>query len=216
MLIDLHVHTNRYSSCAKASPEAMVAMGQDVGLDGMAITEHNVIWGDEEFSELQRKFPKIKLFRGIEVTTARGDDFLVYGITQPDLFYPRMPASKLISTVRKWGGAIVLAHPYRYHPDVPPEIFRSSIDALEIKSVNIEECLEPKIEALRKRLHIPGIAATDAHIPKMLGIYATCFSNHMENEMELVREIRSGAFSPCLSRRADRIPISGRGCWKIF
>jgi predicted metal-dependent phosphoesterase TrpH len=97
MLIDLHVHTPRYSSCARSAPEEMVARAQEVGLDGLVITEHHVVWPADELAALQARFPAVRLFRGVEITTDTGDDFLIYGPPQENLFWPRMRADELLA-----------------------------------------------------------------------------------------------------------------------
>ncbi len=42
MLIDMHVHTTRYSKFSRMSAESMAERARTVGLDGLVITEHDV------------------------------------------------------------------------------------------------------------------------------------------------------------------------------
>ena len=48
MIVDLHVHTSRYSGCGKSTPEEMVAAAQAAGIEAMVLTEHHIIWPEDE------------------------------------------------------------------------------------------------------------------------------------------------------------------------
>jgi len=48
MRFDLHTHTNRYSGCARATPQEMMEGAIRQGLDGVVITEHDTIWSEGE------------------------------------------------------------------------------------------------------------------------------------------------------------------------
>ena len=61
--LDLHVHTNR-SSDAFTSPKQLAIICRDRGLDGLAITDHNVLTVD--FSDDPVILP------GIEISTRHG------------------------------------------------------------------------------------------------------------------------------------------------
>jgi len=193
MLIDLHTHTTRYSSCAKSSPEEMIAEAIRVGLDGLAITEHDIMWDDAEFAALQAAFPRIVLFRGVEITDAEGNDFVLYGLKRPEYFRRGMPASELIREARAQGGAIILAHPFRFRPEVPAAIWDEPIDGIEVASTNILGYWTRDLMALRARLGVNAIAASDAHHVSRLGTFATRFPASMRDGAELAAALRAGS-----------------------
>lgn len=86
MLIDLHTHTNEYSPCSKMAPHALIETAIKRGLDGIVLTEHNYLRPPEEIDSLRKKFPQIKIFNGIEVSTEEKEHVLVYGVLKPDFF----------------------------------------------------------------------------------------------------------------------------------
>lgn len=197
MLIDLHVHTSRYSACGRGTPEEMVVGAIQVGLEALVFTEHNFLWPADDLASLQARFPQIKLLRGIEVTSAEGDDFLVYGPTEPELFHARMEAGELIRRARESGGVVVLAHPYRYRPQAPNIIEQYPIDGVEILSYNILNYAHPRACVLAERLGAFRSAASDAHHPEALGLYAMQFARRPTDEEELAQAFRGRQFSLC-------------------
>ncbi len=194
MLIDLHTHTCRYSPCSSFTPDSMVKAAIAAGLDGMVLTEHNHIWGEEETAELQAQYPEIKIFRGIEVASDSNDHFLVYGVLSPESFYPGMPTDKLLTIVEQEGGAVVLAHAYRYSDLVPDAIFHQPITALELCSSNIRRYAQPRIKALAEKLQVPTAAGSDGHAVETIGMFATDFPVEITDETGLVQALKAGKF----------------------
>ncbi|NLJ86824.1 MAG: PHP domain-containing protein [Firmicutes bacterium] len=195
MRFDLHTHTNRYSACGKATPQEMMAGAIDHSLDGIVITEHNVLWSEEEINELRAAFPKLVILRGIEVTTAHGEHVLVFGITDPSLFTEHMEDSVLGEIIAEHQGAAMLAHPFRYHDEIHPDTMAMPLHAIEIASSNIRKHMQGPIDALVKSLGIPAAASSDAHWPENLGLYGMEFPYRINTEQELAAAIRKGDFT---------------------
>jgi hypothetical protein len=191
MLIDLHVHTTRYSPCGRSTPEAMCARAIEVGLDGLVLTEHNIVWEAEEMTALQAQFPTLKLFRGVEINSACNEDYLIYGITEPGVFTAHMDDIALIERVRAGGGTVVLAHPYRHHPTVPDLLGQYPVDGVEIYSHNILNCAHPRARALCARLGCFPSAASDGHAVDALGMYAMLFPRTIHDERDLAQALRA-------------------------
>jgi len=195
MRVDLHVHTSRYSECGKSTPEEMLQRALEEGLDGLVLTEHNVIWPLEAFRVLQAQFPMLHLFRGVEMTVDSGDHYLVYGLTDPDALQQGMPSDLLVQRVHAAGGAVVLAHPFRYGPDLPPTLEAYPTDAIEIYSHNILAYAHEQAEALCRRLGVRPIAASDGHHVSTVGLYSVCLAhNHVADETSLARAIVAGEY----------------------
>jgi len=195
MRIDIHVHTTRYSDCGRSSPEEMVERAIDEGLEALVFTEHNVFWPAEELAALQARYPQILLLRGAEFTTSEGEDLLVYGPTDEDLIAIRRDGALLVRQVRARGGAIVLAHPYRFHPDVPPWLDEYPVDGIEIMSSNIYEHTSQQGRALARKLGLPVVASSDGHHVDSLGMYALDLYHPVHTEWELAQVLREGAFT---------------------
>jgi hypothetical protein len=192
MLIDLHVHTSRYSTCGRSSAEAMVERAAEVGLDALVFTEHNVVWPREELAALQASYPPVRLYAGTELTSSDGDDYLVYGLTDPGAVGANMEAADILRTARRQGAAVVLAHPYRYRDAVPEEIYQYPVDAIEIMSTNIYNFSHAHAVALARHLSAVTTAASDGHHADMLGLYAVEIDCLPPDERALADVIRSG------------------------
>ena len=198
MIIDMHVHTDRYSACSHMSPEAMAQTAIARGLDGMVITEHDTLWSQDEVQALQAQFPALKVLRGIEVSTAQGHA-LAYGVSSEGAaaFYPHMPLADLTRIVHDVCGIVILAHPTRYEDDIPREIYDAGIDGVEALSLNVRTYMERAIQSLASQLGVPSIAGTDAHVTESLGFYGTDFQTPVETEQDLVAAVKGQAYSLC-------------------
>lgn len=194
MFVDLHVHTNRYSPCGRSSPEEMAACARKVGLDVLVLTEHNILWPEDEVAALRERFPGLVILRGVEVLSDAGDDFLVYGVTDPQLFYPRMDGRELVRRAHAAGGVVVLAHPYRYSDQVPAWLEEDPVDGVEVWSWNILGYAHGRAMELARRLGAFTVAASDAHHVDVLGLYALRLHHPVADETQLAQVLRQRAF----------------------
>jgi hypothetical protein len=195
MRIDIHVHTDRYSACGRSSPEEMVERAIAVELDALVFTEHNLFWPLDELALLQRRYPQILLLRGAEFTSAEGEDLLVYGAAAAELIAIRQDAERLTRRAHALGGAVVIAHPYRYHSDVPAWLDATPVDAVEIMSSNIYAHSSVKGRALAERLDRPTVASSDGHHVDSLGLYAIDLHRPIRDQAQLAQALRERAFS---------------------
>ena len=198
---DLHIHTARYSGCSKTQAEQMAERAQAEGLDGIVLTEHGQIWKDEEHAQLQAAFPDLIILRGIEVRSAFGDDFLVYGTLDPTLFHQDMEAKELLQKARDLGCAVILAHAYRYDPEVDPEVYQQPLTAIECMSFHIRRYMAEKITQLKEELDLPCFASSDAHDPEVVGLYGLEFFDSISSEKELAESLYTKRFRPFADKR---------------
>src|SRR5258708_38281132 len=87
MRFDLHIHTTRHSGDSSMDPFVLIDRAQEIGLDGVVITEHDWLWTEKELDELRAAAPRLVVLAGVEVSTRQGH-FLAYGIKNP-LALPR-------------------------------------------------------------------------------------------------------------------------------
>lgn len=201
MLVDLHVHTSRYSACGKATGEEMMAMALERGLDAVTITEHNAVWTDDEIKALRAAFPALRIFRGIEVNAAEEEDLLVYGMPNPEALAGRQSISTVVQRVREEGGAVVVAHPLRYRDTIAEALLATPPDACEGWSMNICAFQRPGIRSFQEKAGCGLVAASDAHTADALGIYALSFNADIHDERDLANAIRQRAYTPCQNDR---------------
>jgi len=105
-IADLHMHTI-YSYDGTATVPAILKRAKQVGLDLIAITDHDEIRGALLAEELAAKF-EIQVIPGVEITTGEGD-LLALNIRQ--LVPAGLPLIETIQRVGALGGFCLAPHP---------------------------------------------------------------------------------------------------------
>lgn len=141
MRIDCHTHTAKYSSCSRLGPRELCDWALQRGLQGLVLSEHRLQWRKDELDELQRRFPDLKLYSGMEVSLREGYDVvLLAGETILDL--PPFPdVDSLARALKPHGDTIFsfVAHPFRYRSFMTPELQEvlEIVEGIEMNSINI-------------------------------------------------------------------------------
>lgn len=207
MNVDLHVHTTAYSQCSIMSPDQLMEAAHRQGLDGVCITEHNVLWSVEEAEALSRKYD-LAVFRGTEITTT-GGDILVFGCH--DIPDQMLTPAELKTVVDKQGGLCVAAHPFRgflifgfgrLELDIKGAMDNptfSQVHGLEVCNGMVTEQENDMAAQVADALNLLKVGGSDAHSPKAVGTCVTTLWDPVRNENELVEALRAGRFS--LERR---------------
>ena len=141
MLIDLHTHTSRYSSCSVLHPEELCRLSVERGLDAIVLTEHFIMWSQEERDMLQNRFPQLKIYRGVEISVREGYDVICITALE-DL---NVQSLLSVENFKKLLGPaldssfLFVAHPFRFDSELTPglqEVLRN-VDGIEMNSINI-------------------------------------------------------------------------------
>jgi predicted metal-dependent phosphoesterase TrpH len=202
MRIDLHVHTSPLSACSYIDPHELVQQARRLKLDGICLTEHQVLWDPREMDKLARE-GGIKIFRGNEYTTNQGD-VLVFG------FYEDIKELLLIQQLRdevkKAGGYMIAAHPFRgfktfgigqlqmtVEQACKRKVFEY-VDAIEVLNGKLSEEENDMARKVADKLGLPGTAGSDAHRIDEIAIAVTVFENDIRDENQLVEELHAGRF----------------------
>lgn len=199
MLIDIHTHTNRYSPCSILDPDTLVYRSKELGLSGIAITDHNKLWQEEEINELKKRTDdELLILCGVEIDSPDGH-LLIYGYNEPldkDLSTP-----EIISEVHSKGGVIIMPHPFRNGNNIkePTEDLKEKFnyfDGIEILNGNQSKLENTHGLKIYDDLNITSMGGSDAHSYDMIGKYATWFYNNINNEADFVKEIKAGRCRP--------------------
>lgn len=102
--VDLHIHT-RYSSDSHNDPAEVIDRARQVGLDKIAITDHNTIAGALVARELA---PNLVIV-GQEIDTADGGELIAYYVQKA--IPPYLPMEQVIRLLRQQGAVISISHP---------------------------------------------------------------------------------------------------------
>ena len=197
-LADLHLHTI-YSYDGTASLPAVLSRAKQLGLDVIAITDHDEIAGALKAMELAPHYG-VEVIPGIEITTADGD-LLAFFITE------KVDASlSLIETVlrvRELGGVCVAPHPMAGGMGMKSLSARSILKALRNPQVaatliGIETYNGTSIDRMSNhyafilacQLDITQTGSSDAHVLDTIGFGATEFEGN--SAADLLISLKNG------------------------
>lgn len=184
--IDLHIHS-KYSHDSFIPIDKIIKFSKKIGLDGIAITDHNTIEGAQE--ALKRKDEDIKIIVGSEITLSNGGEIL--GLFLNDNVQPGN-FNEVYDQIKAQDGVIILPHPFRR---IKKTI--EKVNAIDLKKIRIIETLnasnfpEENEEAIKfaKAKSLIGIAGSDAHFYSIIGQAYTVFPNSGE---DLRKQLRKG------------------------
>ena len=193
MRIDLHSHTAVFSTDSNLLPHDLIAASVERGLDGVVLTEHDVVWPAERVAALNAS-SDILVLSGVEVTTELGH-VLVYGLSE---LIPRITEARRLRKLCDAQGALMfLAHPAR-DPGlrVPPDAFRELFDGVE----GLNGCDGPlqnqSASSRGRNCPLPPVGGSDCHALHEVGTAATEFEQEIRTITELVAALREGAYRP--------------------
>ncbi len=195
MKVDLHVHTKERSACGVSGEEEMIQAAMAYGLDGLVFTDHHRLAPLDRLEELNRKYAPFRVFGGIEISVTEGEDVLVLGVRDAMLETRDWSYPALFAFVRKRGGFLVLAHPFRYHDGIDIDIETYLPDAIEVHSKNTGACDEPQIRAVLTCLGLLPLYNSDAHAAEHVGVYYNRLARAPRDERELVEILRTGDYT---------------------
>ncbi len=194
MKIDFHVHSAERSGCGKSSETAQVEAAIAVGLDAIVFTDHFHLVPGESLACLNRRYAPFRVFGGVEVRVD-GEDVLVLGIQDQALECEGWDWPQLHAWSRRREGAMILAHPFRYQPEIQLDIRRFPPDAIEICSHNTPPREFANILEVARRLDIPTVSNSDSHQADAFGHHYNLFDPPPQSERDLIDRLKRGDFS---------------------
>ncbi len=194
MKIDLHVHTAERSRCGKSSEDDQIRAAVAAGLDAIVLTDHRRFAPPATIARWNRDFWPFKVFNGIEITASE-HDFLVLGVYDPTLEEREFDYPELHAWVRNHGGFMALAHPFRSRDEIPLDLDRYPVDAIEVYSRNTPPHAAQRIFDVAERLGIPTLSNSDAHSCKALGLFYNLLESDPGDEAALIEQLRLGNFN---------------------
>jgi hypothetical protein len=156
MRLDIHVHS-RFSD-GVPTPEEIVEHCRKIGLNGVAITDHDAIEGSLE--AMKYASADFIVIPGMEVSSKEGH-ILALGIKKQ--VESGLPAKETVERIHDLGGIAIAAHPYdSYRWGVGDLIMTAGFDAVEVVNGHtFGNTKNPREMALKANL--PMVGGTDAH-----------------------------------------------------
>jgi len=202
MKIDLHIHTAPLSACSYIDPQELIQEARRLKLDGICLTEHQVVWNPAEVERLAQE-ADIRIFRGNEFTTNQGD-ILVFGFNED--IKELLMIQELRDKVTAAGGYMIAAHPFRgfktfgigqlqltVEQACRRKVFEF-VDAVEIGNGKLSSEENDMARKVAEKLGLPGTGGSDAHRVDEIAIWLTVFEKDIEDENQLLQELHAGRF----------------------
>jgi predicted metal-dependent phosphoesterase TrpH len=189
--VDLHMHTTWSHDCS-IEVEELLDHAEEIGLGGIAVTDHNVFGGALEAVDLAEGRDLV-VIPGEEVKTA--DQGEIIGLFLEEEIPRGMSFEETVSAIREQGGLVYLPHPFdRLHaiPD-PATLHRhlAEIDVFEVFNARLlrESFNDEALRFARKYRMLQG-AGSDAHVLQGVGTGAVRM-RRFEGPEEFLLSLRS-------------------------
>ncbi len=165
MRVDLHLHSN-YSHDGQSTLDELIQRCAEVGLDRIALTDHNTVEGAQALAELA---PDLAII-GEEAKTREGE---VIGLFITRRLPPYLRPEEVMDLVHEMGGLTYIPHPLdRHRANFRLERILDLADRIDIIETYNAWC-EPAENQAAGRLatELGKVAATgsDAHAAQELG-----------------------------------------------
>jgi len=214
-LADLHTHTI-YSYDGTASVPAVLKRAKQIGLDVIAITDHDEIAGALRALELAPAY-EIEVIPGTEVTTAEGD-LLALNVTEK--IQRDLPLIDTVLQVRELGGFCIAPHPMAGGLGMKSlnaysilralrnvEVAQTLIAIETYNATSIDRMSNHYAHVLADQLDIAQTASSDAHIIKTIGLGVTEFDGH--TAQDLIAALQGGSVRQRKQKEWNSIHILG-------
>lgn len=166
--VDLHTHTWA-SPDSTTDPRELVERAREIGLNRLAVTDHNTIEGALAAQALA---PDL-IIVGQEIDTASGGELIAYFVQEAIPAY--LPVDEAIRQLRAQGALISVSHPLdawrgSAMGEANTVAIIDRVDALEVFNARcLREAFNRRAAELAARYGKLGTAGSDAHTPAEVG-----------------------------------------------
>lgn len=213
-LYETHMHTSPASDCATGTPAQQVRAYKNRGYTGIIVTDHfvngnsgcptDLSW-EEKMAFVTAGYHDAKaegalcgldVFLGWEYCL-EGTEFLTYGLgldfllAHPHIAKMTVPAYSAL--VRKWGGYLAQAHPYRTSDWIknPYPVEPSLLDGIEVYNASLSKGLNEKAAEFARLHHLPGQAGSDSHHESLKFASGIKLKQKAESIFDIVEAIKT-------------------------
>ncbi|MFB6353378.1 MAG: PHP domain-containing protein [Halobacteriales archaeon] len=190
--VELHTHSER-SHDGRDPVDLLLGQAAAVGLDAMAVTDHDAIEASLEAAERAADYGLVGI-PGLEVTSDAGH-VLALGVT--DAIEPHRPFAETVERIREAGGIAVVPHPFQSsRSGVGPHVSRAEladVDAIEVYNSRLLTGRgNRRAREFALEHGLPMTAGSDAHISEMVGQAVTRIGTDERSVGAIVEAVREG------------------------
>lgn len=204
---ELHSHSS-LSHDGRDPIELILGQAAAVGLDALAITDHDAVEASKAAAEKASKYGLIGV-PGIEVSSQAGH---ILGIGVTELIPKGRSFEETIELIHEAGGIAILPHPFQKSrhgvgPNVPPDVLAMA-DAIEVYNSRLLTGRgNRQARQFAETYNMPMTAGSDAHISEMVGQAVTAIDTTDRSVNGIVNAIREGRTTIEGSRTPWRISL---------
>ncbi|ADC48007.1 PHP domain-containing protein [Methanobrevibacter ruminantium M1] len=165
MKFDPHIHSV-FSGDSRSEPIDILIQAQKIGLDAIAISDHNEIKG----SRLARSIPgDIIVVPSIEISTEKGH---MLGLGVDEIIPKGLSAVETVDRIHDAGGLAIVPHPFSYYRhglfcNVDSNL---GVDGVETKNARyIFGYSNKQAQTLAERKRLARLGASDSHFLESIG-----------------------------------------------
>jgi len=190
--VELHTHS-ALSHDGRDSVELLLEQAQAVGLDALAITDHDAIDASLEAAVVAPEYDLVGI-PGIEISSADGH---VLGIGVEQQVPPGLPFEETVDRIREYGGIAVVPHPFQEtRHGVLENITQRELTTADAVEVYNSRLLTGRANRQARRFaethDMPMTAGSDAHISEMVGQARTLIDAKERTVEGILDAIRAG------------------------
>jgi predicted metal-dependent phosphoesterase TrpH len=205
---DLHMHSH-FSPDSGMSPGEIVNTAEKLGLDVIAVTDHNTVRGGLE-TEKMAKNKDLIVIVGSEIMTKDGE---IIGLDVKRDIPKKLPLSEACRLIKEQGGLVLVPHPFeRLRKGIGSRIKEiiGYIDAVEVFNARsyFSRSNERAFEFAKKH-GLAMFACSDAHFAMEIGSAYTVIDSERKKE-SVIKAIKEGK-SIIVGKRTGIKPH-----WKTF
>lgn len=189
MRFDVHVHSN-YSDGLN-SPAEIVEYARSIGLNGVAVTDHNTVSGSEIALEYGSK--DFLVIPGMEVSALEGHIVCLGSIKFSQEFLEKVKsntppnAREVIDVIHDLGGIAIAAHPYDlYRGGVGDLVCKLDFDAMEVRNGHTFGDRKDPMKVAQE-VGLPMVGGSDAHSLREIGNVALVLDGNPLEEIKAGR-----------------------------
>jgi len=189
--IDFHVHTEASKDGVSSIPE-IVAAAKRKGLDGFAITDHDIVMDVDKADAISRDTGMI-ILPAVEVSTKSGHLILIY----PEHEVPRdLTIYEVLDIVNGWGSPLIIPHPVDPLSHGVGEGVVKSIQhirpAIEVLNASTFFVYNNRAKRIANELRLYEVGGSDAHLASAVGSAYTIVEVEDRTSDGVIESLRRG------------------------